>query len=417
MICLEEFEARRKYEFKKQLEALREKRGRGTELISLYIPHDKQLSDVTSQLKEEYGQASNIKSRLTRTNVLSALDSLLSRLRYMKGAPENGVVIFTGAVDVGADKTDMQTVIIEPPEPLPLYKYHCDSDFFLEPLEEMLTDKKTFGLIVLDRREATIGLLQGTHIESLRHLTSAVPGKQRKGGQSSRRFQQLRLIAINEFYTRIGERADEVFLPIERKDLEGIIIGGPSPTKEEFREGEYLHHEMQQKILGLVDTSYTDESGLYELVENAGDILEGLDIMREKGYMQRFMKELVKDKGRASYGVDQVKGNLGMGAVETLLLSEGLRKVRVSVVCSSCGREESIIIVKRPGEDIDTLVCRGCGETVNVKEVVDVVEELSEIADQMNTEVVFISTDFEEGDQLLNAFGGVAGILRYYTGI
>jgi len=259
--------------------------------------------------------------------------------------------------------------------------------------------------------------LQGTHIESLRHLTSAVPGKQRKGGQSSRRFQQLRLIAINEFYTRIGERADEVFLPIERKDLEGIIIGGPSPTKEEFREGEYLHHEMQQKILGLVDTSYTDESGLYELVENAGDILEGLDIMREKGYMQRFMKELVKDKGRASYGVDQVKGNLGMGAVETLLLSEGLRKVRVSVVCSSCGREESIIIVKRPGEDIDTLVCRGCGETVNVKEVVDVVEELSEIADQMNTEVVFISTDFEEGDQLLNAFGGVAGILRYYTGM
>ena len=417
VISLEEFEARRKYEFKKQLEALRGKRGRGTELISLYIPHDKQLYDVTSQLREEYGQASNIKSRLTRTNVLSALDSLLSRLRYMREVPENGIVIFTGAVDIGADKTDMQTVIIEPPEPLRLYKYHCDSTFFLEPLEEMLTDKKTFGLIVLDRREATIGILQGTRIEPLRHLTSAVPGKQRKGGQSSRRFQQLRLIAIHDFYTRIGERANEVFLPIDRRDLEGIIIGGHSPTKEEFMEGKYLHHEMMQKILGLVDTSYTDESGLYELVENAGDLLEGLDIVREKEYMQRFMKELVKDKGRVSYGIDQVRKNLEMGAVETLLLSEGLRKVRLSAVCPSCGHKERLVVARRPDEEIDPIVCRNCGETVNVEEVVDVVEELSEIADQMDTDVVFISTDFEEGSQLLNAFGGVAGILRYYTGI
>lgn len=37
-----------KYEFKKVLEELREKSGRGTELVSVYIPPDKQISDVTS---------------------------------------------------------------------------------------------------------------------------------------------------------------------------------------------------------------------------------------------------------------------------------------------------------------------------------------------------------------------------------
>ena len=40
-----------------------------------------------------------------------------------------------------------------------------------------------------------------------------------------------------------------------------------------------------------------------------------------------------------------------------------------------------------------------------------------ELADQRGTETVFISTDFEKGDQLLTAFGGIAGILRYSTGV
>jgi peptide chain release factor subunit 1 len=39
------------------------------------------------------------------------------------------------------------------------------------------------------------------------------------------------------------------------------------------------------------------------------------------------------------------------------------------------------------------------------------------IADQRGTETKFISTDFEKGEQLQSAFGGVAGILRYSTGV
>ena len=36
--------AHKKYEFKKKLEGLKSKKGHGTELISLYIPSDKQIS-------------------------------------------------------------------------------------------------------------------------------------------------------------------------------------------------------------------------------------------------------------------------------------------------------------------------------------------------------------------------------------
>lgn len=414
---MSEQSAHSKYEFKKKLEELRTKKGRGTELISLYIPPTKQISDVTSQLRTEHGQAANIKSKVTRDNVQGALESLLSRLRYVE-VPENGIVFFTGAVDIGANKTDMQTTILEPPMPIVTYRYHCDSAFFLEPLEEMLRDAKTFGLLVLDRREAAVGLLVGKHIEHFRTLTSSVPGKQRKGGQSAHRFQQLRLIAIHEFYKRIGEAASEVFLTVNHKDFEGVLIGGPSPTKEEFESGEFLHHEIQRKVLGLFDVAYTDESGLPELVNAASERLSDIDLMVEKKLMQRFFVELVSDSGKAAYGEIQVRNNLNIGAVEVLMISEGLRAERLTLKCPNGDYEGKITRNFKPGEqDTSGGACPVCGSNLEIVEKVDIVDELSELADQMATRVEFISTDFDEGSQLFNAFGGIVAILRFNTGV
>ena len=408
--------AHQRYEFKKKLESLRDKKGRSTELITLYIPLDKQIYDVTNQLKEEHGQAANIKSKLTRTNVQGAIESLLSRLRYLDKVPENGIVYFTGAVDIGANKTNMESEVIIPPEPITAYKYH--STFYLEPPEDMLKDKNTFGLLVLDRREATVGLLVGKRIQAFRHLTSTVPGKQRKGGQSAHRFQQLRLIAIHDFYKRIGDAASEIFLAIDHKDLKGVLIGGPSPTKEEFYAGEFLHHELQRKIIGLFDISYTDESGLPELLNAAGEKLQGLELMGQKNAVKAFFKELISDSGKVAYGETQVRANLEINAVEMLLLSEDLRAERVTTKCSVCGYENKWTRRWKPGESAPTAGnCPECGSSIDVTDVTDIVDELSALADKSNAKVTFVSTDFDEGSQLMNAFGGIAAILRYNTGV
>jgi len=347
------------------LEELREKTGRGTELVSVYIPYDKQISDVTSQLRSEYGQAMNIKSKTTRTNVQSSLDSILAKLRYVR-VDENGLVIFCGAVAKGGDRSDIETFIVEPPAKIYSYIYHCDSSFFLEPLEDLVDEHEKYGLIVLDKREATIGVLNGKVIESLKHITSAVPGKMRKGGQSAPRFQRLRLIAIGDFYKRIGEHTTQALLHM---DLKGILIGGPSPTKEEFLKGSFLHYELQDKILGIFDVAYTDESGLYELVDKAEEVLEGLDLVRERKLMTKLMKLLVNKDSLVAYGEREVRRKLEQGAVDTLLVSEELDKA--------------------------------------------LVHDLVEMAEVIGSEVELISTEFEEGAQLKRAFGGVAAILRY----
>jgi peptide chain release factor subunit 1 len=338
----------------------------------------------------------------------------MSRLKLIPKPPENGVVLFIGSVDIGANRTELFSAALEPPDPIVTYRYHCDSSFYLEPLEEMLADKRTFGLIVLDRREAAIGLLKGKYIESLKTLTSTVPGKQRKGGQSSHRFQQLRLIAIHDFYKRIGESANDAFLPIDPKDLEGILIGGPSPTKEEFVEGGFLHHELQRKVLAALDVSYTDESGLYELVDTAQEQLADLEVTQDKEIMRRFMRELVSDKGLAAYGEKEVRHNLVLGAVDVLILSEDLRKTRAKIVCTnrSCDYTDS---QTRSGSSEPVGTCLKCSSPLTIEEEVDIVSDLSKLAELSGAEVKIISTEFEEGAQLFRAFGGIAAILRYKT--
>jgi peptide chain release factor subunit 1 len=405
-------EDRRKYEFRKVIEDLKEYEGSGTQLVTIYIPPDKQVSDVVAHVTQEHSEASNIKSKQTRTNVQDALTSIKDRLRYYDTyPPENGIVIFSGAVDSGGGQTDMVTKVLEsPPDPIQSFRYHCDSDFLTEPLEGMLSDKGLFGLIVLDRREANVGWLKGKRVEPVKSASSLVPGKQRKGGQSAQRFARLRLEAIDNFYQEVAEMANDLFVP-ERHDLDGILVGGPSPTKDEFLDGDYLHHELGDLVVGKFDVAYTDESGLYDLVDAAQDVLADQEVMKDKAQMEEFFENL-HTGDLATYGFEQTRRNLVMGSVDRLLISEDLRKDVVVYDCD--GTEEFEVIDRRhstPDHQCDD------GSEAAIREREDVIEHLMAIAEQRGTETKFISTDFEKGEQLYDAFGGVAGILRYSTGI
>jgi len=82
---------RARYDFKKAMQEITSYRGRGTELISVYVPNSRLISDVMAYLREEQSQATNIKSKSTMKNVTGAIDSIMSRLRTYKTAPPNGL--------------------------------------------------------------------------------------------------------------------------------------------------------------------------------------------------------------------------------------------------------------------------------------------------------------------------------------
>lgn len=394
-----------KYRFTRELEELEDKKGEGTELITIYVPPDKDLNDVMRQLRDERSQASNIKSKRTRKNVQSALDVLMGQLKQIDNPPENGMIMMAGEVSTSGGRTDMETRILTPPAKLVSYRYHCDSHFLLEPLKELVDDKSTYGLLVLDRRESTIGLLRGGRIEALKSLTSAVPGKTKAGGQSQARFERLRDEAAHEFYKRIAKYSNRVFTS---EDLMGVLVGGPSPTKEEFMRKNLLHHEIE--VLGLFDVTYTDDYGLRELVDAAEETLAEAESAEERQAMKRFLKALVNEETPATYGEDHVRRALTMGAVDTLLLSEDLRKERVEYTCPECGHSGTLTV-----EEDSSPECPECGTPVK-GERTDIIRELSQSADDTGADVIFVSSEFAEGAQLRDAFGGVAAILRFEVG-
>ncbi|MBW3012723.1 hypothetical protein KY325_00095 [Candidatus Woesearchaeota archaeon] len=176
-------DAVQKFKLKKFVKDLVQFKGRHTELVSVYVPAGYDMIKIIAHLQEEQGTASNIKSAATRKNVQSALERMIQHLRIVGKTPPNGLAVFSGNVSEREGKVDVQVWSIEPPIELKQRIYRCDKEFVLEPLEMMLESKEIYGMVVMDRREATFAVLKGKAIIPLQKIGSNVPGKTRAGGQ------------------------------------------------------------------------------------------------------------------------------------------------------------------------------------------------------------------------------------------
>ncbi|MBW2989165.1 peptide chain release factor aRF-1 [Candidatus Woesearchaeota archaeon] len=355
-----------KHKLKKFIKDLSRYRGRHTELVSVYIPQGYDINKIIQHLSQESGTATNIKDAITRKNVITALEKMIQHLRLFKKTPENGLVAFSGNIAAQQGKQDFNVWSIEPPVPLKTRIYMCDKKFILDILEDMLETKEVYGLIVLDRRDADIAYLKGKAIIPLQKTHSEVPGKIKAGGQSAKRYAKNTELAAKAHYKKVAEYVKNQFL--ENKNLKGILVGGPGPTKYEFVEGGFVTNELRKRIIAIKDLSYTGEFGLQELVDKAEDVLAKEDIMAEKKVMGRFFDLLAKKPGMASYGEKEVMQNLKNGSVEVLLLSEKLEEEKI--------------------------------------------EEFEREAGLVGSQVTIVSTETREGVQLRD-LGKVAAILRY----
>ena len=291
---------------------------------------------------------------------------MIQHLKLIVNTPVNGLVAFAGNVAERDGQQDYRVWSIDPPMPMNQRLYRCDKEFILDPLQDMMADNTTYGLVAMDRREATIALLRGKAIQVLVNLDSMVPGKFRAGGQSAMRFERNRELAAKEFYRKIGEHLKEQFLT--REELKGIIVGGPGPTKYDFVEGNNITNEVKKKIIAIKDITYTGEFGIQELLEKSQDVLAGEDVAQEKQIMQKFFTLLGTQPNIVTYGKDHVWQQLQYGVVDTVLLSEQVSD-----------------------EDI---------------------ARFEEEAEKYSTTVIIVSTDTREGMQLAQ-IGKIAAILRY----
>jgi len=355
-----------KSELSEIVEELEKHKGRATELITVYIPAGQNIYVVADQLEAEKSTAKNIKSTSTRKNVGNALDKITRYLKDYNKTPENGLAIFCGNISKTEGVEDLKLWDIEPPEQLKTRMYRCDKEFILEPLKELVEVSEVFGLLVMDRKEATVGMLEGKRIDVMQKMTSGIPSKIRAGGQSSQRFHRITEGLTRDFYKRVAEEMKKVFFGMSK--LKGILIGGPIPTKDEFIEGEYMTNALQEKVIGRIDMGDSSESGLNELVSRSQDILTNHERTLERKEVERLFQALGEDHDKTALGEEKVKSALTAGAVETLFLSSKVPK--------------------------------------------QIIKELSKMAESIDSKIKIISVETTEGEQFMN-LGGIGAILRF----
>ncbi|MAG07740.1 peptide chain release factor 1 [Candidatus Pacearchaeota archaeon] len=361
-----EITSAQKLEFQEFVEKVKSFRGRHTELVTVLIPDNYNVSSVVKQLEGEKSTATNIKSRVTRNNVIEALEKIIRELKLGPLKYPKGIAIYCGNTSQSEGQAEIEFFSVEPIEELKTRIYRCDQTFVTEPLEEMLEIKEVYGLLVIERKEATIGILEGTTIKSLQHLTSGVPGKVRAGGQSSQRFHRITEGLAKEFFRRVAEEMKVQFF--DNKRLKGILVGGPIPTKEEFLEEGQLVTKLKEKVIAVKDIGYSDDHGLKLLVEASQEDLAEQEIIKEKILLQRFFDTLGKTPEKAKYKLSEVKKALSIGAVETVILSKSTEK--------------------------------------------EIMQELSKTAEQMGTKVILVGEETDEGLQFKN-LSGIGAILRF----
>jgi len=420
-INIEKQDSVKLYKIRKTLEELSQKSGRGTELITVYIPKGKQLHEIISALQQEQGTADNIKSDLTRTHVVDSLGKVVQRLKLYKKTPERGLVMFCGALPPeGGGPLGSEVVKvweIDPPKDLKQYLYRCDDHFHVDILKDMLKDDNLIGFLAIDAKDAGWGLLYGDKIEVLSQTGSGVAGKHRQGGQSAKRFQKLREMELSYFYNRVAETTREYFIDIY--PIKGLIISGPGPTKEDFINGNYLEYRLQDMIINTIDASYAGSEGIREAFAKSSDILGDFRMVEEKKFVEDLFREINSHSGKGAYGLQEIIEYLKNNVIKTLIITDDTNLHRVEGKCKRCQHIQEEI-VERPKvipkkTEYTNNPCPSCkAMEVNVNEQ-DIVDYLELLAAKTGTQLEVISGSAEHGN-MLSSLGKTGAILRYNPG-
>uniref|UniRef100_A0A9J8C2X8 Eukaryotic peptide chain release factor subunit 1 n=1 Tax=Cyprinus carpio carpio TaxID=630221 RepID=A0A9J8C2X8_CYPCA len=383
------------WKIKKLIKSLEAARGNGTSMISLIIPPKDQISRVAKMLADEFGTASNIKSRVNRLSVLGAITSVQQRLKLYNKVPHNGLVVYCGTIVTEEGKEKKVNIDFEPFKPINTSLYLCDNKFHTEALTALLSDDSKFGFIVIDGSGALFGTLQGNTREVLHKFTVDLP---KKHGNHS------------------------ITLHFEVVSVYLVFYHWILSFEHPFVVSDWLQR-LQAKVLKLVDISYGGENGFNQAIELSAEVLSNVKFMQEKKLIGRYFDEISQDTGKYCFGVEDTLKALEMGAGEILIVYENLETMRYVLrlhgaeVNGSENDEKVIYLTPEQEKDkshfIDKEVCDSTGQEHELIECMPLLEWFANSYKKFGATLEIVTDKSQEGSQFVKGFGGIGGILRY----
>ncbi|KAL0576212.1 translation termination factor eRF1 [Marasmius crinis-equi] len=390
------------WKVKKLIKSLDSARGAGTSMISLILPPKDQISRASAMLTQEYGTASNIKSRVNRLSVLAAITSTQQRLKLYNRVPPNGLVLFVGTILTDEGKEKKVSFDFEPHKPINTSLYLCDNKFHTEALSELLESDSRFGFIVMDGNGTLFGTLAGNTREVIHKFTVDLPKKHGRGGQSALRFSRLRDEKRHNYVRKVAELAVQHFITNDKVNCTGLVLAGSADFKTELSQSDMFDPRLASKVLKVVDA-----------IELAAESLANVKFVQEKKLIQKYFDEISQDTGKYCFGIDDTLKALELGAVETLIVWENLDITRYTLR-NAAGEEIIIYANKEQEKDREKFMDKSTGlEMEQSEEPQPLLEWFAEKYKEFGANLEFITNRSQEGAQFVKGFGGIGGLLRY----
>jgi len=401
------------WKVKKLIKSLDSARGAGTSMISLIIPPKDQISRVSAMLTQEYGTASNIKSRVNRLSVLAAITSTQQRLKLYNRVPPNGLVLFVGTILTDEGKEKKVSFDFEPHKPINTSLYLCDNKFHTEALQELLESDSKFGFIVMDGNGTLFGTVAGNTREVIHKFTVDLPKKHGRGGQSALRFARLRDEKRHNYVRKVAELAVQHFITQDKVNVTGLVLAGSADFKTELSLSDMFDQRLAAKIIKVVDVSYGGENGFNQAIELAAESLANVKFVQEKRLIQKYFDEISQDTSKYCFGIEDTLKALELGAVETLIVWENLDVTRY--VLRNAANEEVIVHASKEQEkDREKFLDKSTGsEMEQVTEPQALLEWFADKYREFGANLEFVTNRSQEGAQFVKGFGGIGGLLRY----
>lgn len=363
-------------------------------------------------LAEEFGTASNIKSRVNRLSVLSAITSTQQRLKLYNKVPPNGLVVYCGEIITSEGKERKINIDFEPFKPINTSLYLCDNKFHTEALSELLESDQKFGFIVMDGNGALFGTLSGNTREVVHKFSVDLPKKHGRGGQSALRFARLREEKRHNYVRKVAELAVQNFITNDKVNVAGIVLAGSADFKNDLNQSDMFDGRLQNKVIKVVDVSYGGENGFNQAIDLSSETLGNVKFIQEKKLIGKYFEEISQDSGRVCYGVEDTLKALELGACETLIVYENLDVTRW-VLKGSDGSEKILHTTKAQEANREEFMDKETGQEMEVVDQGSFLEWLAEKYKDFGATLEFVSDRSSEGNQFVKGFGGIGAILRY----
>ncbi|SBT31668.1 peptide chain release factor subunit 1, putative [Plasmodium ovale wallikeri] len=413
------------WKIKRLIKKLENAKGNGTSMISLIIKNKDEVSRINKMLADELGTASNIKSRVNRLSVLSAITStqqsnknegkeahlycaipLCIRITHTRlKQDKNGTVI----TEDGKEKK--MSIDFEPFRPINTSLYLCDNKFHVEALKELLESDDKFGFIIVDGNGALFGTIQGNTREVIRRFTVDLPKKHGRGGQSALRFARLRLEKRHNYLRKVAEVSTSVFITNDKVNVIGIVLAGSADFKNDLLHSDMFDQRLFSKVIKIVDISYGGDNGFNQAIELSAEALQNVKFIQEKKLIGKFFEEIAQDTGKVVYGIEDTLKALEIGAVELLILYEGLDIIRLTTRNNVTNQTKTIHI--SPQDEKQESLYKENNVELEVVEKISLTDWVINNYKKYGASLDFVTNKSQEGAQFQKGFGGFGGMLRY----